>query len=227
VPTSRRLTTRAAAPAGPLAPIGTPDGGVAFTIWQPMTATYRGETVVGQQIVPLSPGAITIPLLGLTWSPDGSYLESAGNPELIVQTNDEPLPSAQALAELQISGDPAVQVRDAGLQHALSESAFTPAGGLVTQLLAWRPDGGLLAAEVVSDNYRRPLFSTTVKLYSCSTGNLLASLTPARNTRTLQTSAGTSPFPVSLLWSPDGAHLLALDLSTTTITIWPASLLPH
>jgi hypothetical protein len=223
------LTTQSATPATPLAPlvpIGNPDGGLAFTTWQPMTAAYFGATFAGQQSPPLIPGVITVAPLMLAWSPDGRYIERGGVRTLLVQPTDAPLPGTQVLAALGIGVAPNVPMRDAGMQHALSDPMFTPLGGFATQLLAWRPDGKILAAQVVS-NGESPLGATTVKLYSCQSGNLLATFTPAHSHNVFEPNAQYSTYPVSLLWSPDGARLLALNLLTTTVTIWPSALLPH
>lgn len=54
--------------AGPRYPVGTPDGGASFTIWQP------GIVVGAAQAAPLGGGRAVFLTVFPTWSPDGTYL---------------------------------------------------------------------------------------------------------------------------------------------------------
>lgn len=209
-----------------LGPIGTPDGGASFTIWQPQVAEYLSQAFVNGQALSETPGAFALFPDTLAWSPDGRHLIDAVSFEGLVQPTGQPAPTAQALKDLQLDQVPRLPVRDAGLQQVFAGLAAPAAGGLTAAQIAWRPDGRMLAVQAQKVTPNVPL-DTTVRLYDCTTGALRASLKPASTRGTLiGSAAAANGLANTLLWSPDGSRLLALDPLSATITVWGPGALP-
>jgi hypothetical protein len=85
-------------------------------------------------------------------------------------------------------------------------------------LLAWRPDGRVLAAQLAA-TYGNPAQHIVI-LYDCATGRQLATLTPPAPSATSQKD------PSYLSWSPDGMRLLAFDGVSDEGTLWRSGDLP-
>jgi hypothetical protein len=207
-----------------LTPVGNPDGGATFTIWQP------GE------ILPVS--GPTIPSNGsglfgyvfatafVPWSPDGSRLaeRSGRHPGAPLDMSAVLVPAGQLPPHS--SGDTGTQqlaqfeylpVRDRALQHLLD---LGPVPNLAESgwIVAWRPDGRELAAYGISP----PGANTKViTLYDCATGRTLATLQPLSGSVFLDGNNDGM-----LRWSPDGTRLLAYIQGSSTLTIWGPSQLP-
>ena len=212
-------------PAPSLAPIGNPDGGQSFTIWQP------GQ--IGQDNVTFDsaghghtyrPGVFVFTALLAAWSPDGRYLISGDFIGWRLQPAGVPAPSADTLRALRLDQTPLLPVRDAALEAILDDppvQSLRNGGNAVA--LAWSPNGRMLAL---------PLFGTDssggpapaqdrVAVYDCATGKLLAQLTPS----SLYTIASSSDS--FLRWSPDSTRLLFYDQQLGSVTIWGPGKLPQ
>ncbi|PWT74052.1 MAG: hypothetical protein C5B60_07330 [Chloroflexi bacterium] len=83
-------------------------------------------------------------------------------------------------------------------------------------LVAWRPDGRLLAVDATA-----PVDAVT--LYDCATGKVVTTFKPDTNkgVASLEQEAN------ALIWSPDGLHLALYDTSGGVISLWSGSSLPH
>lgn len=179
-----------------LGPIGIPDGGNAFTMWQParITALSQGSTTV--------PGAYVFVSEFAAWSPDGAFLtEYVGIYGLLGDVQNVPPATLEQLDPPL----PAIPVRDKGLAHVLSQIAAS--GDKSEYYLAWSHNGNLLAAETANvgvDGKPNPN-TVTVTLFECATGKQLATFHPAPVNTTEDVS------PTLLQWSPDDSHLLLYD----------------
>ncbi len=194
------------------APIGAPDGGMSFTLWQPGVATFSTVTTAD-----IPPRAWMADFAAL--SPDGRYL----------------LDSASIDANVQLAGDvsaglsaphwPSLAVHDAGFQTFWTQTAADAQAhqlGDETAYAAWRPDGKILAVQWSLGNDPLNPQSHQIRLYDCATGKQLVTLVP------LGTGLPTDQDgePNQLRWSPDGAHLFLYDTRLGTVTIWGPAQLP-
>lgn len=179
------LSSKAMPPAPPPGPVGSPDGGQTFTIWQPGLASPL-HLNNGQIVFRFNTSFAA-------WSPDGRYVveglglqsvtEQAGTTALFpltssYQTGDTPL--------LSISGET--------VSRAVSSM----------MAVAWSPDGHILAAYAPG----RP-----VTLYDAATGRKLLSLSPPPRQVFLQGIVGIlrwSPDSSSLLLSGEEWGAIAL-----------------
>lgn len=193
-------------PAATTGPIGAPSGGTAFTLWQPGGVARQTETDGGQ--------TYHIYTWGVTfaaWSPDGRYLVDEISQIERLAPQDEPAPSARALAAVGAADMPLLPVRDAGLRQVLLRLTHdTPGPG---PQIAWRPDGRVLAVYGIGPD---------VTIYDCATGRVLAALAPGT---TPNGAPATGSFNL-LRWSPDGSHLLFVGPSLNTLSIWGPGQLP-
>ncbi|HEY7779283.1 MAG TPA: hypothetical protein VIC85_03640 [Ktedonobacterales bacterium] len=225
--------------APPLAPIGDPNGGDSFTIWQPGVAS--------DQIPAADPGQG--PLDGvLTWStdisalsPDGRYVVEHLDLAGLVAAPSSSIPSNGALVSHGWGGAPVLPLRDAGFGQAaglLAQDAITspflyavapigPRGALSDGvpiplrgvLVAWRPDGRVVAVDAATPDH-------AVKLYDCASGRLLATLVPL--TQSLDHTGAREDGEANVLrWSPDGSRLALFDTTLQSVTVWTTSQLPR
>lgn len=187
-------------PTQSLAPVGNPDGGTSFTLWQPGLLTYTSNEYVWQTDI-------------AAWSPDDRYL---------IQRLAYNAPLAQ-----DTGSTPSLPIRDTGLSAATvlaRQNPFeiitpvVPAGGPSPHsgvFMAWRPDGRVLAVDARTAD-------GSVVLYACASGKQDAILTPySDNTTTTGFREGDENV---LRWSPDGSRLLLLDTQLGTLTIWRVAL---
>ena len=195
-------------PAPPSGPIGNPSGDASFTIWQPGTAELVTQNPTNFLMV-AKPGVFAWHTFFAAWSPDGRYLLDALHLIGRVQPAGIASPHPQTLADFGADQTPLLPVRDAAFSQMLQLLPQSPTTAQQSLQLAWRPDGGVLAAYGYLVN-----LGQTVNLYDCATGGLLASLPPPR-------IGGV----VSLSWSPDGSRLLWLDGATAVI--WGPGWLPR
>ncbi len=93
------------------------------------------------------------------------------------------MPDAQALEQMRMANLPLLPVHDAALLQIANTSS----------VVAWRPDGRILAAFSYYD---------AVNLYDCVTGRKIAFLPLSLRNEPLAGSVA------MLRWSPDGTHLL-------------------
>jgi WD40 repeat protein len=194
-------------------PVGNPDGGSSFTVWQ------SGVAALVARRSPRSKSGYEPELYAwlsffAAWSPNQRYLVT----ELAVQGQLQPVkspsPPKGLLINLGISQAPLLPVHDAGFLRVLKTlpSALSSQNTEVLTVVAWRPDGRVVAAYNPGHN---------VTLYDCVTGRQLASLPLPQQSDNVPSQL----FPV-LRWSPDGSHLLLLDDHTGLLAIWGPQQLP-
>jgi len=196
-----RLTSTTAPSSPPLGPVGNPDGGTSFTIWQPGWAELTTEAPANGRVH--LPGVYTWNTTFWTWSPDGRYLVDPIALASRLEPTGRPLPSHQALVDFQLEQVPLLPVRDAAFQRIL-EALPQILISSNTMMVAWRLDGRMLAAYNADEK--------TLGLYDCTSGNQLASLL-------LPTGQGYLSGSNFMSWSPDGSQLLLLDRQSGA-TLW-------
>jgi Tol biopolymer transport system component len=224
VPT-QPLPPTASVPAPTIAPgpVGNPNGGSHFTMWQEGFISYAKQCTVvnGQPSVPatLSPSDVyELTLHTATWSPDGRYLVAGVGafgrlniPPPLTATPDPSQP--QAGGSCGSTGDPSqlapMPMRDAAMSAAVT--LLDPFGqGAVT--LDWSPDGRRLAAASADAAVTKPRFS----IYDTATGKALWQM-PAGTFGTRTNSSQQLLFQMH--WSPDGKRLLLLEQQGQTIYV--------
>jgi hypothetical protein len=216
-------------------PIGNPDGGGSFTIWQPSYVTFLVPG--GQSTSPVSASAGVyvwandLPVASsdgfVTWSPDSRYLVDSASLFMVQRPAGRPSPTTALLQEMQLAGAPSGPIRDPGLQQVyLSLATAQSSGFLPTDYVAWSPSGHYLAA--ISD-FGQPsssggsLVVPSVSVYNCATGQLVATLKPEANPQISlsQLTANAYLGATTLLrWSPSGSHVLVFSSVLDTLSIF-------
>jgi WD40 repeat protein len=135
-------------------PIGNPDGGSSFTIWQPGLAIILSQAH--------SPSIYIWKTSVTAWSPDGNYLVEGVSLKAIIEPSGRHFPNEGILNDLHLNHTPLLPIRDTALLRAT----------LGSLAMAWRPDGRVLATTN---------FTGSVDLYDCATGQKLATLIPHMN----------------------------------------------
>jgi WD40 repeat protein len=192
-------------------PIGEPNGGRRFTIWQPGSLQYEAlppdpshgsaaNTHTIQWSANLSPV-----------SPDGRYFY----PNFLADGSLIP-PSTQPAFPHETPLEP----HDAALLALAMTQAVAPAPNMRT-LVAWRPDGRQMAALTANSAAPTSDSAFTISIYDTRTGKVVKRLTPDL-AGLRQGDGGTE----TLAWSPDGSHLLLADNVYGSITIWGPGALP-
>jgi hypothetical protein len=185
-------TTPNQAPA--LTPIGNPDGGATFTVWQPMSV---GILAQGGQ-TPAPPYLFVARAQFLAWSPDGAYLLEASMGPWPIQPSKQPAARADIADEL--------PVRDPALDAEMNQWTIDPQRPELTGgRFAWHPDGQLLAATPGLDL----AVVTSVDIRDCASGALLATIPISQTSQVIQSPQASAG--VGLAWSPDGQRLLVLN----------------
>jgi hypothetical protein len=197
-------------PTPPLAAPGNPRGGAAFSVWQPgMVSLQNTDPATGQMVVP---GVYVWVTTFLAWSPDQRYLREIHLTARLIPSGISP-PSQQTLQFFHQEQAPILPTQSAALRRVLADiPADVPDEG---HLLAWRPDGRMLAVAPVARSTSSDLQQHAVTLYDAATGEPCDTLMP--QSLDLPQKDAT----VNLLrWSPDGANLLLYDQALSTITLW-------
>jgi WD40-like Beta Propeller Repeat len=213
IPETRLTGTTAPSPP-PLGPVGNPDGGTSFTIWQPGWAELTTEASANGPVH--LPGVYSWNTVFRAWSPDGRYLVYPLALASRLEPTGQPLPSHQALVDFQLEQVPLLPVRDAAFQRVL-EALPQILIDSNTMMVAWRLDGRMLAAYNADEK--------TLGLYDCTSGNQLASLLLPTSYGSLSSSnwLGGSYLNAEpnfiMSWSPDGSQLLLLDWQLGA-TLW-------
>jgi WD40 repeat protein len=190
-------------------PVGVPDGGKTFTVWQPGRLQFgtnsdkasESTTVLAQDIGWVSYASPV--------SPDGHYFY----PDMINAGSLVP-PSTQHA----VVGEPVLQPHDQALAALAQQLMQTPSPSQNTSILvAWRPDGSYLAA-FASDAAAPSPTAFTISIYDTANGKLVKQVMP--DFTGLSTRPAGSGASVALLWSPDGSRLLLVDNVYGVITVW-------
>lgn len=203
-------------PAGSAAgkPIGAPNTGQTFTIWQ------SGRMQLAQAAPSPNGQPANVPQ-DIQWfapfsaiSPDGRYYY----PYFADYGSLVP-PSTKQV----VSNESAIEPHDQALVTlARALSVMTPGPTQYMQtLVTWRPDGRLLATLNSNSSGDITTAKFTVSIYDTQTGKLVKQLTP--NFTGLQSGNSANE---QLQWSPDGSHLLLMDNVYGAITIWGPDALP-
>ena len=121
-------------------------------------------------------------------------------------------PDAATLAASQWADAPRLPVRDAGLQQAIAVAGSNSLPSARGVLVAWRPDGKVIAVDADRPDH-------VVILFDCATGQPVATL--HRQGSLLR------GFTNMLRWSPDGSQLALYDATVATLTIWSGTQLPR
>ena len=188
------------------APIGNPDGGRTFTIWQPGYLSPDPHS-----------GGPTSTTSFPAWSPDGRYLVDSVTLQSALQS-----PGAPSAAGPGPSGLPNQVIRDPALQRLVNSLRAGQSQDTQPFIeVAWSPSGRMLAA--IPDVTGPDGGALPVTLYACASGTVLGTLNPKANPAVPDNSQVTDSF---LTWSSDGSHLLVYSGPLATITIWNRDALP-
>lgn len=188
--------------------VGAPVGGDSFAVWQPgslgYTAASSGGSISAQDV-----GWVTTiaPV-----SPDGRYFYQS------IDVIRSLVPPSTAQVQPQ---EPTLAPHDKALQTLAQQLTQAASPDTASALLvAWRPDGRLLAT-VNQHPQSTAASSFTVSIYDTTTGQLVKQLTP--NFNGLREGP---PQAEALQWSPDGKQLLLADGVYGAVTIWGPGSLP-
>ncbi|HEU5344540.1 MAG TPA: hypothetical protein VFU60_09365 [Ktedonobacterales bacterium] len=196
--------------AGARYPVGQPDGSAPFTIWQPGVVIGPGSAGVGG-----GRGAFVTTFA--SWSADGAHVttltEGVTLPTPVKALSAVSAPSGTAGPVLAEPSDmPAVPARDVALAH-VQEAV----GAYGWAAVAWNPAGSALASVTCFARQGQ-----AVELRDTASGAVIGS-------SRLKLGAGDpgcadpAASNLSLLWSPDGSRLLAVDAQASTLTLWRVS----
>lgn len=196
--------------AGVRYPVGQPDGSAPFTIWQPGVVIGPGSAGVGG-----GRGAFVTTFA--SWSADGAHVttltEGVTLPTPVKALSAVSAPSGTAGPVLAEPSDmPAVPARDVALAH-VQEAV----GAYGWAAVAWNPAGSALASVTCFARQGQ-----AVELRDTASGAVIGS-------SRLKLGAGDpgcadpAASNLSLLWSPDGSRLLAVDAQASTLTLWRVS----
>lgn len=209
----------------PLEPVGEPDGGASFTIWQP--GIISAVTAYGDPSQQLShiPGAQTFSTNFLVWSPDGRYVLNALALQWRLQAPGVPAPAAPTLRDFELAMAPVLPNRDAALAALLQRIPPTEPHtiGGTAATVAWNPNGRLLAVALP------PPFTTGqsntnqyhVDIYASASGKKVAEITPQFAAR--KATVGSQTY---LRWSPGGSYLLVFDERLGVVSLVGSDQLP-
>jgi hypothetical protein len=103
IATDTPLSMNAPPSVPPLAPVGNPDGGRSFTIWQPGFVSGVAHTDPNGLLTHL-PGVYTLSAAFAAWSPDGRYLLDAVEPDGLLELPGTPHPTQDDLNAYGIAG---------------------------------------------------------------------------------------------------------------------------
>jgi WD40 repeat protein len=195
-------------------PIGSPSGDQTFSIWQPGFLAMAEYSTASDPQPTLIPQDIQWGANFASLSPDGRYFYQyfPAYGSLVPPSTRHPFPH-----EAQITPHDAALV---ALARRLSVAPQTTSQPL-QYLVAWRPDGRLLATVTQNGSGSLADANFTVTLYDTRTGQVVSRLTPSFT----GLQSGDSGQEM-LSWSPDGKHLALADNMFSAITIWGPGALP-
>jgi dipeptidyl aminopeptidase/acylaminoacyl peptidase len=223
------LTASATSAILPAGPVGNPDGGSSFSIWQPGLVSGQISDAMRQAKLPPIP---TFSTSFLAWSPDGQYVLDVIAQDWRLNSPQTPVPSAASLQATGLAGAPVLPARDAIAADLSSQTpahVHNPFGVSRSEAgaaLAWSPSGRYVAllerigpaSSVVNPNQLR------VVVFDTATAKPLVTLNPevAANPNYRDTVGGYT----SLRWSADGSHLLLFDGNLGAISVFGPAQLP-
>ncbi|MFI5272514.1 MAG: hypothetical protein ACHQ4H_05705 [Ktedonobacterales bacterium] len=194
-------------------PIGTPDGGGSFSVWQAsyLQLNTRCPDESGTPPAPAFAPFYDLRFSWMAWSPDGRYIVQ----EMSV-SGRLPLSAHVAMAtpgagfgcgaNYTLIGGPTLPLRDAALaQTARSLNAST---GDVH--VAWSPNGRLFAASPPPE----PGAASAIVVRDCASGAIVATFTPPAD------ASQPSPDLSQFAWSPDSHAVAVLIMSEQTLSLW-------
>jgi hypothetical protein len=200
--------------APPLAPIGNPYADPTFTAWQPGFIFVLPPDVSN----PSGPNTWKYYAAYGAMTPDGQYLIAP----IIHRYNVAP-PGQPGGTDTNV---PTLPLRDAALRAVFgAATASQNTGGSGTANVAWRPNGRVLAAQLIPAGDTTPAHHAVI-IYACATGKIVAALTPLADAAHALSAPASDAF-APLQWSPDGTHLLLLDPALGTLTVWGPTQLPR
>lgn len=232
-------------PAASTGPVGKPVGGKQFTVWQSGYVSYGQRcTATTDQNQPFTCCPVTEYLTAFfgtsaAWSPDGTHLlvpyasllgaqgKVAAPGGKTVQGACAPGTGGADLARLPL--------RDPALAAAIETLTPPPpqgpndlpgqATGPTQVQVAWSPDGRYLAVE--PQNGGQPS-QTLFSIYDTASGQVVGTITQAPFLALIpinQRDANSTVFVDTVIWSADGRHLLANDMSDHAMVVFgPKSL---
>jgi WD40 repeat protein len=220
-------------------PIGQPDGGKAFSIWQPgyLRLTTRWVGVEPEHNLHMLNTPVETWTTSLaSWSADGPYLFAGDQGGEIsnwrIALDGQPAPDPTDLSRIGLVGAPVLPVRDAGMAAILRRyhdtTSIDPNAWATQVNLAWSSDGKRVAVEAPM---ARPDGSVrvsdfAVSIYDCASGKLLKTLTPKLQLASVAPYGGFGP-EIFLRWSPDGRQLLLYYPLLNGAQIWGSRDLPR
>jgi WD40 repeat protein len=199
-------------------PVGNPDGGRSFAIWQDgaISLDFASCDFSPQAPPPEAVGYEYIDASGPVWSPNGRYLIQ--DVSSTVRLRHAIPASAQAgrgyacqTADPRFAAMAPVPPRDRALAAALD--TLTTA---VPQLqVAWNPAGTRLATALQE---LMPNDTSPIRVYDCSTGALVGQLDAAKLIYSSDSElVGQQLF---VRWSPEGKRLLAIVAQGDAMLLW-------
>ncbi len=219
-------------------PVGQPDGGEIFSIWQPgyvrLTTRWVGvepENNLHMLNTPVETWTTSL----ASWSADGAYLFAGDQGREIrnwrIALDGQPAPDPTDLSRIGLAGAPVLPVRDAGMAAILRryhDTSIDPNAWQTQINLAWSPDGKQVAVEapIVRPDGSERVSDFAISIYDCASGKLLKTLTPQLRLANITTGGGYGP-TAFLRWSPDGSQLLLYYPLLDGAQIWGTQDLPH
>jgi WD40 repeat protein len=195
-------------------PIGSPSADQTFSMWQPGFLAMAQRSDTGNSPPAMIPQDIEFGANFASLSPDGRYFYQyfPAYGSLVPPSTRHPFPH-----EAQITPHDTALVALARRLSVAPQTTSQP----VQYLVAWRPDGRLLATVTQNDSGSLADANFTVTLYDTRTGQVVSRLTPSLT----GLQSGDSGQEM-LSWSPDGKHLALADNMFGAITIWGPGALP-
>jgi hypothetical protein len=190
--------------------VGNPDGGHSFGLWQPGQILAVALPTSGQQ----APTYLSLFGASFTaWSPDGRYITDQLSVGGLLLSSGQPLPAPSVLHSAQLDQVVALPLRDAALQQALAHDVSLPAGlapyaATTLALVAWRPDGNVLAILNQHNGYI---------LRASATGRIVKSVPVIEVPPESLGPPGAFGTLYRPLWSPDGTWLLLPTLGLVRV----------
>jgi hypothetical protein len=228
-----QLVPSTAGAPSPGASVGNPDGGSAFSMWQPGLLAFYNSTDINNSPVSVNPGVYVWSSTFAVWSPDGRYLIDSVVLLGTVHPAGLPVPTAAGLKAFGWERLANIGIRDPAMQRLLASLQSSGGNFQPLDYVAWSPNGRVLAALPEQPAGNPASLGNgapgTVTMYDSATGRTLRTLSTGLNARVTSNDLSNGRYLGStsfLLWSADGSHLLDYFDLSDTITIWGPGALP-